>query len=440
MRKTTSTVRVRSSRGLRVIALSGFFALAASLLVAITPTAPAEASSGSSCGANINPVVCENSKPGTAPNIWDIDGAGDADIQGFATDISVDVGSTIKFKIDTSASAYKIDIYRTGYYQGLGARYIASVIPSATLPQKQPQCISDANTELYDCGNWAVSASWNVPSDAISGVYVAKLTRTDNGDASHIIFIVRNDASHSDIVFQTSDPTWEAYNTYGGADFYQGGANNRAYKISYNRPFATRGVYAGRDFYFSGEFATMQFLEQNGYDVSYMAGLDTDRYGSLLRNHSVFLSVGHDEYWSAAQRANVTAARDAGVNLTFFSGNEVYWHTRYEASSADGTSTPYRTLVSYKETWGNTANPQGGKIDTSTSEWTGTWRDPRFATAANGGSKPENAVSGTMYMANSDDLPVTVTSAQGKTRLWRNTSLTSLAAGSTQALADHTVG
>ena len=66
----------------------------------------------------------------------------------------------------------------------------------------------------------------------------------------------------------------------------------------------------------------------------------------------MFLSVGHDEYWSGGQRANVEAARDAGVHLAFFSGNEVFWKTRWEAS-IDGADTPYRTLVSYKETHAN---------------------------------------------------------------------------------------
>ncbi len=50
------------------------------------------------------------------PEIWDIDGSGDASIQGFATDISVNVGQRIDFKIDTAASSYSIDIYRMGYY------------------------------------------------------------------------------------------------------------------------------------------------------------------------------------------------------------------------------------------------------------------------------------------------------------------------------------
>ena len=67
-----------------------------------------------------------------------------------------------------------------------------------------------------------------------------------------------------------------------------------------------------------------------------------------MTNHKTFLSVGHDEYWSGTQRSSVEAARDAGVNLAFFSGNEVYWKTRYE-TSIDGSSTAYRTLVSYKE-------------------------------------------------------------------------------------------
>ena len=152
----------------------------------------------------------------------------------------------------------------------------------------------------------------------------------------------------------------------------------------------------------------------------------------LIRNHKVFLSVGHDEYWSGPQRANVEAARDAGVNLQFLSGNEMYWRTRFEPS-ADASHTANRTLVSYKETWGN------AKIDPSP-EWTGTWRDPRFAAASQGGGRPENALIGTAYMVNHDDLRLTVGAAEGKLRMWRNTSLANLPAGASQPLAPHTVG
>ena len=162
-------------------------------------------------------------------------GVGDPTIQGFATDISVNRGSTISFKISTNASAYRIDIYRLGYYGGRGARKVATINPSVSLPQTQPAFVRDVSTGLVDCGNWAVSASWAVPSSAVSGVYIARPVRTDTGGASHIIFIVRDDAGTSNMLFQTSDLTWHAYNLFGGANFYRGNgpvAGGRCRKVS----------------------------------------------------------------------------------------------------------------------------------------------------------------------------------------------------------------
>ncbi|GAB3041709.1 hypothetical protein GCM10027052_24420 [Parafrigoribacterium mesophilum] len=388
--------------------------------------------SSDACGPSGNAITCENSKPGQPASVWDINGAGDPSIQGFATDISADIGSRIDFKIDTTATKYTIDVYRSGWYQGLGARKVARVTPSATLPQTQPPCITNTTTEIYDCGNWSVSASWDVPPDAVSGVYFALLTRTDTGGQSHIMFVVRDMSSHADILFQTSDTTWQAYNSYGGSDFYQGAAHDRAYKISYNRPLATRNGVNERSFYFDNQYPLVRFLEKNGYDVSYFSAVDTDRFGANLLNHRVFLSVGHDEYWSAQQRKNVTAARDAGVNLQFLSGNEMYWHTRYEPS-ADSSATPYRTLVCYKESWND------AKIDPSP-EWTGSWRDGRYAPQSQGAGLPENALTGTIYMVDQGDLPVTVSAEEGKLRVWRNTPLASLAPGTSRKLAEHTIG
>jgi hypothetical protein len=400
---------------------------------------PVAAAVSSSCGSGVNPVACENRQAGTPESVWDISGAGDASIQGFATDISVNAGQNVNLKIDTTADTYTIDIYRLGWYGGNGARLVkGGIVPLPGVAHNQPNCLTDPSVSLTDCGNWAVSASWAVPAAAVSGVYIARLIRSDNQGASHIPFIVRSDASTADVLFQTSDETWQAYNRYGGANFYTGSDQNmwdspsRARKLSYNRPITTRGDNEGRDFVFANEYPAIRFLERNGYDVSYQAGVDSDRLGGLIKNHKTFLSVGHDEYWSGQQRTNVEAARDSGVNLMFLSGNEVYWRTRF-APSIDGSNTSYRTLVCYKETWDNAAtdpgenNQPGGR--------TSTFRDPRFSAA-----NPENALTGTMFMANLVDLPVTVTAAQGKTRLWRNTALTSMAAGQSTALAPHTVG
>ncbi len=74
----------------------------------------------------------------------------------------------------------------------------------------------------------------------------------------------------------------------------------------------TRGRENGRDFYMSAEYAMTRFMERNGYDVTYIAGVDSDRNGQLLTNHKVFLSVGHDEYWSKGQRANMAGCMADG--------------------------------------------------------------------------------------------------------------------------------
>ena len=110
------------------------------------------------------------------------------------------------------------------------------------------------------------------------------------------------------------------------------GGYKGAYAVSYNRPFDGAAIDGGASYLFYAEYQMIRFLERNGYDMSYTSSADVDRAGSLLLNHKLVISSGHDEYWSAGQRANVTAARDAGVNLAFFSGNEVFWKTRWANS------------------------------------------------------------------------------------------------------------
>ena len=222
----TSCVPSFSRRGLGLAA-------ALIILVAQSPRWHVQAQCGPS------PIVCENQQTGNPSSEWDITGAGDSTLQGFATDISVNKGTTVNFKVATTAANFSINIYRVGYYAGMGARKVAT-IPTVT-GQSQPACLTVAATGLVDCGNWSVSASWAVPATAVSGIYLARLRRSDTGGASHIVFIVRDDARVSELLFQTSDTTWQAYNDYGGNSLYVGSPAGRAYKVSYNRPFNTRG-------------------------------------------------------------------------------------------------------------------------------------------------------------------------------------------------------
>jgi hypothetical protein len=395
----------------------------------VVVAAPAQADV---CASGGNAIACENSKAGNPASDWETTGNGDDGLDGYTTDISTNVGGTVSFKIHSEAN-YTLDIYRMGYYGGDGARKITSLTPNQAVSQANlpSACQNSTDTGLIDCGSWGVSAQWAIPSTAVSGIYFAHLVRTDTGGDSHVVFVVRNDASHSDMIFQTSDTTWQAYNSWGGNSLYTGEPAGRAYKVSYNRPFSTRGTPGGRDFVWANEYPMVRFLEAQGYDVSYQSGVDTDRFGSLLTNHKVFMSVGHDEYWSGQQRSNVEAARDAGVNLAFFSANEIFWKTRYENSTVGG-STPYRTLVTYKESTDN------AKTD-PTSVWTGTWRDPRFSPPYDGG-RPENSVSGTIFTVNSGTRAIKIPDDDGKMRIWRGTSAANLSAGQTYTTPTGTLG
>ncbi len=400
-----------------------------------------------------NAIVTENANPGVPASQWDIsnngDGTyGDKSIQGFATDISVNKGQTINFKITITTGTdfkYGIKIYRVGYYQGNGARLIADLGTGFT-GVTQNACSFNGTTGLTDCGNWTVSGSWAVPATAVSGIYLAKLTRSaaGGGGSSHITFIVRDDASTSAICFKTSDATWQAYNSYGGYSLYVGAGMpfNHGDKVSYNRPFLTRdgggGGGSAEDYFMNAEYPMIRFLERNGFDLSYVTDVDAARSGSLLLNHKIFLSVGHDEYWSKEERNSVEAMRSAGKHLAFFSGNESYWKTRWE-NSVDGTNTPFRTMVCYKEGTLPTPgeNPCGGKCDPST-EWTGLWRDGCSFPSGNA-CKPENGLTGEIsWDGNTGTMQVP--STYKNLRFWRNTSIASLGTGLTATLTAGTLG
>ncbi len=422
----------------RAILALAVLALAIALSPARTTAAGAEEDN---CAAAANPIVCENALPGDKPSNWEISGVGNANLQGFATSMSVDAGETERFKIDTTASSYKIEILRLGYYNGDGARVVASNI-SPLAVQDQPECLKQPATGLIDCGNWGVSAEWAVPSNAVSGTYVAELTPSGSGGKSQIIFIVRNDESHAPILLQVSDATWEAYNEYGGNSLYtctvdcppgEPKSYKGAFAVSYNRPFSG-GIVTdnGASYLWYAEYQMMLWLEENGYNITYTTSAEVARNGALLKNHKVFMSSGHDEYWSASQRANVEAAREAGVNLAFFSGNEIFWKTRW-GPSTEGSNTAYRTLTTYKET-----HFEGPTDPEDPPTWTGAWRDPRSPKAD--GGEPENTLSGQQFEVNAGTAQIYMTSQYSKLRLWKNTSVASLKSGSELALGFDTLG
>ena len=125
-----------------------------------------------------NPIVTENALPGNPISEWGVPNFRDNRIAGFSTKMSLNSGETVRFKINVQRGAtYTLRIYRIGYYGGNGARLIQNV--GGLRGTAQPACITDPVTGMTDCSNWSESASWNIPSTAVSGFYIAKLERKE---------------------------------------------------------------------------------------------------------------------------------------------------------------------------------------------------------------------------------------------------------------------
>lgn len=289
-----------------------------------------------------NPVIAENQHKGTTS--WlikvpernceypDHQFCRRPEIEGYCSRASYFAGDTLNIFVSTTpASKYTLDVYRMGYYQGMGGRLMKSVGPLQGKPQTVPSAGKD---NLVEC-KWDTAYQMVIPTDWLSGVYLGKLTAQDSSQA-YVVFIIK-DTRKADLIFQCSDMTWQAYNRwpYWHSMYDEGQkpwVNTNGARISFDRPYSIYVNLLPSDFNplsnGAGEFLLWEFplsfwLEKEGYNVTYISNTDTHADADGLLRGKAFLSVGHDEYWTPRMTENVANARDQGVNLMFLCGNSV---------------------------------------------------------------------------------------------------------------------
>ena len=293
-----------------------------------------------------SPIARENKLPGT--NEWlirvDYDTCQYPDhqfcrrpqIEGYCSRMSLSKGDTLHFFVSTNPSSeYTMQIYRMGYYQGKGGNLKKDAGTLQGKIQKDPA--PDTLTNFFEC-DWDESYSLVIPDDWVSGVYLCKLTTTENFQ-SYMIFILKDDRK-ADFIFQCSDMTWQAYNRwpywhslYDEAHTpWKGASETTLTRCSFDRPYALyvnllpsafNPLSNGSGEFLLWEYTLAYWMEQQGYDVTYVSNTDTDADPDGLLRAKAFLSVGHDEYWTYQMVDNVKRARDSGVNILFLSGNSV---------------------------------------------------------------------------------------------------------------------
>ena len=265
-------------------------------------------------------------------------------IEGYCSKQSVAAGESIEIMVSTNPPRkFTLEIFRTGYYGGRGARLMRTLGPFAGQTQIDPEV---GPKRLREC-RWKPSLKLEIPEDWTSGVYLGRLTTLpDSSDElywqSYVVFIVKDDRP-ADVLFQCSDNTWQAYNRWPDQfSLYDDGEDEWYWgpdvDVSFDRPYGRyRQIYENPQSLGSGEFLCWEFpfsywLEKHGYDVTYCSNSDMVDPARGLQCKT-FLSVGHDEYWDVRQYHSVKRMIQEGVSALFFSGNAVCGVTPFRPSS-----------------------------------------------------------------------------------------------------------
>ena len=218
--------------------------------------------------------------------------------------------------------------------------------------------------------DWPVVAAFEVGSDWSSGYHEIAVRLPDGTEAVAFV-VVRATTPNPDrplIVLTTN--TWNAYNDVAGKNLYNGGTH-----ASFVRPFApgllrkpdgpgsrvavlqppdprmrthvnhirTNGLsaWSGSAGWPSWELPFVRWAETHGIELDYAINADLDLRPEVLDGRRLYLSIGHDEYWSWGMRDAVEQFIAAGGNAAFLSGNVCFWQVRLEDEGA--------TMVGFKQ-------------------------------------------------------------------------------------------
>lgn len=351
-----------------------------------------------------NPIQIENAKPVDPkrdswvpeldPVTYEAKKIGiNGGIDGYPGDWSYKQGDVLVLKVSTPAAKFRTRIYRIGWYPNsplgpVGSRLVAEI--GETLGGRRGFPPENTDTGLAE-PNWPDSLRVPLGAEFVPGHYVVRFTAVDKGSEGvegFTHFLVRDDGqkTRAPILYVDSLLTENAYDpwpklvdpktgtqlygksTYSynsaGADVRASGAK-QAVEVSLSRP---RGENWGLSIFRDWTIPAVQFLEKYGFDVAYATSVDLHD-GHVLAGRKLWMDAGHDEYWTREMWDNLVQARDVGMNLAFFSGNDLSWQVRLER----GVSGKNDRMVAYKIA----AYPDSGRCGTCW-EWGG---DPEYRAA-----------------------------------------------------------
>jgi hypothetical protein len=267
-------------------------------------------------------------------------------------------GEPVALHVSTDAPSFDVTVARVG-----GANEIVWDAEGVRSDEHTtPEDASDGG-----CG-WPAALDIPIGGDWRSGYYAVELTADD--DRCDAFLVVRpHDDDPAPILLVLSTSTWNAYNDWGGPSLYTGGE-----RVSFERPLA-RGfltkpeparrkmqphpdregrwffewaeplgvsVWSGGAGWWNWERPFVRWAERNGYRIDVAVSQDLEQHPDVLDGHRLFLSVGHDEYWSWGMRDALDTFVAGGGNAAIFSGNTCFWQVRFDDDHRAMTCFKYR--------------------------------------------------------------------------------------------------
>ena len=283
------------------------------------------------------------------------------EVEGYCGALSYAPGETAQLHVSTHADTYDVTVERWGAKRV--EVWVRRGLPGTWTPPPD-------DADSAGC-RWPVSVEIPISLAWRSGFHL--VTITANGaaagrDVAHACFVVKAEADErADALLVLGTNTWNAYNTWGGQSLYTGG-----HRVSFERPFS-RGMLCrpevdrddrksrptrwgeepdvngdrfqeyrfaqgypaaiGSSGWFTHERRFVEWAEAAGYRFDMCVSSDLDADPGIADGYDVIIGVGHDEYWSADQRATVEAHIERGGHLVSMSGNTCFWQVRLEGSS-----------------------------------------------------------------------------------------------------------
>ena len=257
------------------------------------------------------------------------------------------------------------------------------------------------NADSHGC-DWPATVQVPIGADWPSGMYLVTLHAngaTHDRAVSHAMFVVRAGRATGNPLLVLATNTYNAYNNWGGRSLYTGG-----HQVSFDRPFG-RGMlvrphterddrksrptrpgeepdtdgtvyqqyrfehgypgYMSSAGWFTYERRFVEWAARNDIPLDYAVSSDLEHNPDVVRGYQLVLGVGHDEYWSAAQRDTIEAHVAAGGNYASMSGNTMFWQVRLDQKGRAMTAHKYNA---------HRSDPVVGTPDETT--MSGMWCDP----------------------------------------------------------------